>query len=79
MGSIETAHTFNALMHQLNYPRYVIQGGDLGGITLRYQASLFPESVVSILSNFWIIPPNATVLPAMTPESDNAAGDHLYS
>ena len=47
-------------MHQLNYSRYVIQGGDIGGIILRYQAALFPDSVVSILSNFWIINPNAT-------------------
>jgi pimeloyl-ACP methyl ester carboxylesterase len=60
MGPIEAAHAFNALMHQLSYPRYAIQGGDLGGIILRYQAGLFPESVVSILSNFWIISPNAT-------------------
>ena len=60
MGPIEAAHAFNTLMHQLDYPRYVIQGGDLGGMILRYQAALFPESVVSILSNFWIINPNAT-------------------
>ena len=60
MGPIEAAHVLNALMHQLNYSRYVIQGGDLGGIILRYQAALFPDSVVSILSNFWIISPNAT-------------------
>jgi hypothetical protein len=45
-------------MLQLNYTRYVIQGGDLGCAILRYQASSHPDSVVSILSNFWIQPPN---------------------
>lgn len=45
-------------MHQLNYSRYVIQGGDNGGIILRYQAALFPDIVVSMLSNFWTINPS---------------------
>ena len=43
-------------MQQLNYTQYVIQGGDFGGITLRYQAHLYPDNVVSVLANFWPIP-----------------------
>ncbi|KIM94908.1 hypothetical protein OIDMADRAFT_45369 [Oidiodendron maius Zn] len=35
-------------------------GGDNGGIILRYQAALFPDIVVSMLSNFWTINPNTT-------------------
>ena len=60
LGSREAGSAFNELMHQLGYPRYVIQGGDLGGITLRYMAGNYPSSVLSVLSNFWFIPPNAT-------------------
>lgn len=57
MGPIEMAHTFNALMHQLSYPRYVMQAGDLGAFIMRYQAALFPDSVVSVLSNLWVVAP----------------------
>ncbi|KAM0417315.1 hypothetical protein ACHAPT_012696 [Fusarium lateritium] len=57
-GPVETAHAFNELMHQLGYSKYVIQGGDFGGVTLRYQAHLFPNHVVSALSNFWVIQPD---------------------
>jgi pimeloyl-ACP methyl ester carboxylesterase len=57
-GPFAAAHTFNELMHQLGYSKYVIQGGDFGGVILRYQAHLFPEQVVSVLSNFWIIQPS---------------------
>ncbi|KAM0265621.1 hypothetical protein ACHAQJ_000054 [Trichoderma viride] len=53
LGPIEADHAFDALMHQLSYPRYVIQGGDLGSFILRYQAVLHPESVISVLSNLW--------------------------
>ncbi|KFX97022.1 hypothetical protein V490_03007 [Pseudogymnoascus sp. VKM F-3557] len=58
-GPVETAHAFNELMCQLGYSKYVIQGGDFGGVILRYQAHLFPKQVVSALSNFWIIQPEA--------------------
>ncbi len=44
-------------MRQLGYSKYVIQGGDFGGVILRYQAHLFPKQVVSALSNFWIVQP----------------------
>jgi pimeloyl-ACP methyl ester carboxylesterase len=54
------AHVFQSLMLQLNYPKYVVQGGDWGGIVLRYIAADFPDSVPSVLSNFWVIQPNAT-------------------
>jgi hypothetical protein len=60
MGPIEVAHAFHALMHQLNYTRYVMTSGDVGAIAMRYHAALFPDSVVSILSTFWIEVPNAT-------------------
>jgi pimeloyl-ACP methyl ester carboxylesterase len=59
---IASAHAFDALMKQLNYYKYVIQGGDLGGLVLRHQAYLYPDSVVSCHSNFWVVPPNATDL-----------------
>lgn len=49
-------------MQQLNYTRYVIQGGDLGAVILRFMAGDNPTAVVSVLSNFWLIPPNATDL-----------------
>ena len=57
-GPVEALHALNELMGQLGYTKYVIQGGDLGGVIgviLRYQAQLFPQRVVSALSNFWII------------------------
>lgn len=70
-GPIEAAHSFNALMLQLGYSRYVIQAGDLGGIILRFQASLFPNNVVSALSNFWLTTPLASDLdPTLSKTSD---------
>ena len=50
------------MVNQLNYPHYVVQGGDYGGIILRFLAGNHPESVVSALANFWFAPPNATDL-----------------
>ncbi|TVY42918.1 putative epoxide hydrolase [Lachnellula occidentalis] len=61
-GYIESAHAFDALMKQLNYSKYVIQGGDLGGLILRHQAYLYPDSVISCLSNFWVVAPNQSDL-----------------
>lgn len=58
-GPVEAARAFNALMLQLGYDRYVAQAGDIGGIITRYQASLFPSNLVSLLSNFWLVSPNA--------------------
>ena len=57
----EAGNVFNSLMKQLNYDLYVVQGGDFGGSIMRVMAGDYP-SVVSILSNFWLIPPNATDL-----------------
>ncbi|KAK1237190.1 hypothetical protein MKX07_006069 [Trichoderma sp. CBMAI-0711] len=57
-GPVRAAHAFNELMQQLGYVRYVVQGGDFGGVILRFQAHLFPNNVVSALSNFWIIQPD---------------------
>ena len=61
-GTRETGYAFHALMQQLNYSQYVIQGGDFGGVTLHWMAADNPTSVVSILSNFWPIAPNDTDL-----------------
>ncbi|CZR61773.1 related to epoxide hydrolase [Phialocephala subalpina] len=61
LGLREAGQAFENLMtKQLNYPKFVIQGGDFGGFTLRYMAGDFPDIAVSALSNFFIIPPNAT-------------------
>ncbi|CVL01416.1 related to epoxide hydrolase [Fusarium proliferatum] len=57
-GPAAAAFAFNELMLQLGYSRYVIQGGDFGGVILRYQAHHFPKNVISALSNFWIIQPS---------------------
>lgn len=63
LGLREMGETFNNLMtQQLSSPKYVIQGGDFGGFTLRYMAGQFPNSVISSLSNFFIVPPNSTDL-----------------
>ena len=48
------------MVNQLNYTRFVVQGGDYGGIILRFLAGNHPESVVSALDNLWLAPPNAT-------------------
>lgn len=49
-------------MQQLNYTKYVYQGGDIGGFILRHQAASFPDQLVSALSNFWIQRPDDTDL-----------------
>ena len=59
-GTRESGYAFHALMQQLNYTQYVVQGGDFGGYILRFMAADNPTSVVSVLDNFWVIPPNAT-------------------
>ncbi len=60
LGLREVGQAFNGLMtQQLNYSKYVIQGGDFGGFTLRYMAGEFPDTVVSALSNFFPLPPNS--------------------
>lgn len=61
-GARETGYAFHALMQQLNYTKYVIQGGDLGAFVLQFMAGDNPDAVVSVLSNFWIVPPNSTDL-----------------
>lgn len=62
MDPTHTAAAMNELMLQLNYTSYVIQAGDWGGIVLRYLAGQHPANVVSALSNFFIVAPNATDL-----------------
>ena len=58
----EAANAFHSLMLQLGYAQYVVQGGDFGGSILRVMAGDYPSSVISMLSNFWLTPPNATDL-----------------
>ncbi|KAH8886251.1 alpha/beta-hydrolase [Thozetella sp. PMI_491] len=60
LGLRETGQAFQDLMKQLGYDKYVGQGGDFGAHTLRYMAADFPDSVVSILLNMFIVFPNAT-------------------
>ena len=57
-GYRQAGATFHELMTKLGYDKYVFQGGDAGDLINRYMAVDFPDSVVSGLSNFWIIPPN---------------------
>jgi hypothetical protein len=54
--------TFHALMLKLGYATYVFQGGDAGDFINRYAAHDFPQSIVSGLSNFWVIPPTESDL-----------------
>ncbi|EGR48633.1 uncharacterized protein TRIREDRAFT_121877 [Trichoderma reesei QM6a] len=57
-GYRQAGAAFNALMHKLGYPRYVVQGGDAGDFIVRYAALDYPEAVVSLHSNFWVVPPS---------------------
>lgn len=62
VGPTEVGHAFHALMSQLGYQKYVVNGGDLGSVILRFQAASYPDNVVSMLNNFWLIKPNAADL-----------------
>ncbi|GFP53067.1 epoxide hydrolase 1 [Trichoderma asperellum] len=62
LGLREMGQSFNSLMMQLNYSRYVGQGGDIGSHILRLMAADFPVSLVSMLSNLFSVSPNATDL-----------------
>ena len=59
-GPKEAANAFNSLMLQLGYYKYLVQGGDFGGIILRHMAVTYPEHVVSALCNFYTVAPNET-------------------
>lgn len=76
-GTTEAGHSFNALMQQLNYTRYVYQGGDIGGFILRRQAASHPNQLVSALSNFWIEKPNDTDL-ARFAANETSEGETTY-
>jgi pimeloyl-ACP methyl ester carboxylesterase len=59
-GYRQAGAAFNVLMRErLGYTRYVVQGGDAGDFINRYAALDFPEAVVSLHSNFWVVPPTA--------------------
>lgn len=78
-GTTEAGHSFHALMQQLGYPRYVQQGGDIGGFVLRRQAALYPDNVVSALSNFWVVRPNDTDLDlARYAANETSEGESTY-
>lgn len=76
LNILEIGRAFNNLMAQLGYAKYVILGGDLGAFVLRQMAGHYPESVMSVLSNFWVVAPNATDLEryaaGMTTAAENA-------
>ena len=62
LGLREVGQSFNDLMSQLGYNKYVIGGGDFGALTLRHMATDFPMTVASVCSNFYLVYPNATDL-----------------
>jgi len=76
-GPTEAGHSFNALMQQLNYTRYVYQGGDIGAWILRHQAASYPNQLVSALSNFWLQKPNDTDL-ARYATNETSADENKY-
>jgi pimeloyl-ACP methyl ester carboxylesterase len=76
-GTTEAGHSFHALMQQLNYTRYVYQGGDIGGWILRHQAASYPDQLVTALSNFWIQKPNDTDL-ARYAANETSPGETTY-
>lgn len=80
-GPREAGDAFHSLMQQLNYTRFVVQGGDFGGIILRYLAADNPVSVVSVLDNFWATSPNATDLKryqqGLTTKDENTTIENL--
>ncbi len=61
-GARETGSASNALVQQLGYSKFVIQGGDIGGAILRHMAGDDPSPVVSVIDNMWVVAPNATDL-----------------
>jgi len=80
-GYRQAGATFHTLMQKLGYDKYVFQGGDAGDFICRYAAVDFPDSVVSGLSNFWVIPPNESDLERyrkkQTSEDENYVIDLL--
>jgi hypothetical protein len=74
---------YNELMQQLGYGKYVVQGGDLGAITSHFLAGTFPDNVVSLHSNFWLIQPNATDIEryhhGLTTQDENSTIENLSS
>lgn len=76
-GTTEAGHSFHALMQQLNYTKYIYQGGDIGGFILRHQAASYPDQLVSALSNFWIQKPNDTDL-ARYAANETSEGETKY-
>lgn len=46
LGAAEISVVLKNLMKRLGHEKFYVQGGDFGGVTLQYLATLFPENVL---------------------------------
>jgi microsomal epoxide hydrolase len=65
------AEAFGAVMHELGYERYGVQGGDWGSLIACNMADLFPDRVIGLHVNFMTVPPPKGEAPA--PPNEGAA------
>jgi pimeloyl-ACP methyl ester carboxylesterase len=71
VSSRRIANLWQALMAELGYTRFALQGGDIGAGVSMWTARLFPERVVGIHLNFissGYRPPMGNDLPPISPE-----------
>lgn len=54
-GGLETAIVFNNLMKRLGHQKYYVQGGDWGSLIVSHMATIFPEHIMGIHSNFCMV------------------------
>ncbi|ORZ30392.1 epocide hydrolase domain-containing protein [Catenaria anguillulae PL171] len=59
-GTEEMAKIFNELMINLGYPRYVVQGGDMGSFVARDMAARHADNCVGVHLNMVIVQPPKT-------------------
>ena len=62
LGPRELGDAFDALMHQLGYPRYAVHSTDLGWLVGSWMAGDHASNLIAHSSDFWFNPPNATDL-----------------
>ncbi|CAJ2504807.1 Uu.00g122010.m01.CDS01 [Anthostomella pinea] len=62
LGARQMGAAFDQLMRQLWYSSYGVISTDLGWYVGLFLTDLVPDSIIGHLSDFWIIPPNATDL-----------------
>lgn len=62
LGPREMGDSFNTLMHQLGYKRYMVQSTDLGWFVGSFMTEVARDSVVAHSTDFWFAPPDATDL-----------------